>query len=250
MSSSASMRPASSWPMLQPNRATGYHVMRVLLHTGARKSEILACAAISPTSTAAVKLDKARRAMRAAPSCCRDKAVAILRSLPSYGRNPFFFPGRVDGQHLANVTGISRRHSSARASRMCACMICGIRSPAPPSATASSFTRWASCSAIAITKARCAMHTCSDAAMRRVPTRWPMFCRFKLIALMTGFGVMATAVTAEPAAPDDHAEFWRCAELETKGAPQTPARAATVLLRPGCGGVRQWPSAPTRFRGA
>ena len=32
-----------------------------------------------------------------------DDAVAILRSLPTYGDSPYFFPGRKPGRHLAEI---------------------------------------------------------------------------------------------------------------------------------------------------
>ena len=87
---------------LQPNRATGYHAIRVLLQTGARKNEILGLRRDRTDldrKTAQVKAkgyDDAGRTI-----LLSDKACEILRSLPTYGRSPYFFPSRIDGQHYS-----------------------------------------------------------------------------------------------------------------------------------------------------
>ena len=72
---------------LEPNRATGYHVIRVLLQTGARKNEILGLRRDRTDldrKMAQVKAkgygDKGRTILLS------DKAVEILRSLPTIGR--------------------------------------------------------------------------------------------------------------------------------------------------------------------
>jgi integrase len=90
---------------LEPNRATGYHVIRVLLHTGARKSEILGLRRdLADLDNKTVKLahDKGN-GNRGRTILLSDKAVEILRALPTYGRSVYFFPSRIDGQHYCEV---------------------------------------------------------------------------------------------------------------------------------------------------
>jgi len=86
-----------------PDSATGYHVVRMLLHTGARKSEMLGLRrdyADLDRKMVRLESDKEKNGV-GRTILLSDTAVEILRSQPTYGRSPHFFPGRVDGQPLA-----------------------------------------------------------------------------------------------------------------------------------------------------
>ena len=85
----------------QPTRAMGYHVVRVLLHTGARKNEILGLRRnLADLDNRTVKLahDKGN-GKKGRTILLSDTAVAILRAQPIYSGSEYFFPSRVEGKH-------------------------------------------------------------------------------------------------------------------------------------------------------
>jgi integrase len=85
----------------KPDAATGFNVVRVLLHTGARKSEILGLRRdLADLDNSTVRLEKDKASDEGRDILLSPKAVAILRAQPEVARNPHFFPGRENGEAM------------------------------------------------------------------------------------------------------------------------------------------------------